>query len=195
MARKISKRRHKPLIKKEVCRVHSVYDGDTITVEQVRYSWLWLKKDVRLIKVRLAYIDTPELRDKQAGAVQAREFLKKLIHGKRVVLEYEQLPSGKPRKGDYHRMLAVVHLQRKFFPNVNINRLLLKKGLARLYANPDNITPHHWRGLVQAESYARRRHLGIWGRERVSHKEKSSGVFWYVLLGMILGFLIGIAVK
>ena len=120
MTRRIRKRR-KPLVRKQTCQVRSVYDGDTLTVEWTEYSWWGFKKYVRPAKVRLAYIDTPEIRYKQAGALQARDFLEKFIQGKRVVIEYEELAGGGARRGDYNRILAVVHLQRSFLPNVNIN--------------------------------------------------------------------------
>ena len=194
MARRISqKRSKKPHIEKKSCRVRSVYDGDTITVEWENSSWFRLKRDVHAVKVRLAYIDTPELRSKEAGASQAKEFLEKRLTGKYVVLEYEQLPAGGPRKGDYNRMLAVIHLQRVFLPNLNINKFLIKKGLARLYSNPDNITPHHFKSLIRAEHRAKRRKIGIWQHAREHDRAKRSGVFWYVLIGIVIGILIGLS--
>ena len=155
------KRRHKPVIKKEYCRVMSVYDGDTITVERTRSSWLGLKRHEFHTRLRLAYIDTPELRYKEFGAVSAKEMLEELVEGKRVMLEYEVLPSGHPRTGDFNRILAVVHLQRLVFPNININEFLLRKGLARLYHRADDITPHHRRRFVRAEKYAKRCQIGV----------------------------------
>jgi endonuclease YncB( thermonuclease family) len=190
MAKRTSQKHYKPNVKKKTCRVHSVYDGDTVTVDWEKYSWLGFKKDVRHVKVRLAYIDTPELRYKQSGALQAKELLEKLIQGKRVIVEYEQLPAGGARRGDYNRMLAVIHLQRTFLPNVNINQLLLKKGLARMYSNPDDITPHHRKRLIRAERYAQRRHLGIW---RFRHEKDSSDMLLYIVIGAVIGILIGIA--
>jgi endonuclease YncB( thermonuclease family) len=191
MARKATQKRHKPKIKKKTCRVHTILDGDTLTVKWGNHSWLGLKRDVRLVKVRLAYIDTPELRYKQYGAQKAKEFLEKRLLGKRVVLEYEQLPTGGPRKGGYNRMLAVVHLKRGFLPNVNMNRVLLQKGLARLYDDPDNITPHHWKRLTQAERDAQRRHRGIWNVLKVSPQRTSFGLIWYIAAGIVIGILVG----
>ena len=192
MTRNIRKPR-KPLIRKHTCRVRSVYDGDTLTVEWAEFSWWGFKKHVRPVKVRLAYIDTPEIRYKQAGALQAREFLEKLVMGKRVVVEYEELPGGGARRGDYNRILAVVHLQRSFLPNVNINQLLLKKGLARLYHNPDNITPHHVKKLLRAERQAKRRCRGVWRNTRDQQVNASADVLFYIAIGIVLGILIGIA--
>ncbi|MBD3307566.1 hypothetical protein GF339_14115 [candidate division KSB3 bacterium] len=181
-------RRKKPRIKKESCRVLGVYDGDTIQVERVRYSWLGLKKDVYPAKVRLAYIDTPELRTREAGAKRAKALLEKLLTGKRVWLEYEQLPSGRARTGDYQRILAVVHLQRTFLPNLNVNHLLLKQGIARLYRRPDNITPHHWKRLMRAERHAQRRRVGLWRNEG----QRTASALWeYLLTGILIGILTG----
>ena len=193
MTRRESRKRHKPNVKKKTCRVHSVYDGDTVTVEWDEYSWLGLKRDARPVKVRMAYIDTPELRYKQPGAMRAKELLEKLIQGRRVILEYEELPNGRPRKGDYNRVLAVMHLQRTFLPNVNINQLLLKKGLARLYGKPDDITPHHRKRLKRAERYAQRRKLGIWRISKGHYKDGSSHILSFIVIGIVIGILIGIA--
>ena len=179
----------KKYIKKKRCRVLSIYDGDTITVEWEDRFWFGLKKELRDVKVRLAYIDTPELRFKEAGAQQAKEALKSLLQGKHVVLEYETMPDGSPRQGDYDRLLAVLHLQRTLFPNINVNEFLLKKGLAALYENPDNITPHHLKRFQQAARYAKSRELGVWGYQEDEAVEKG-GVLWYVLGGIAVGVVL-----
>ena len=158
-------------------------------VEWADYSWLGLKKEIRMVKLRLAYIDTPELRHKQPGALQAQDLLESWLKGKYVIVEYEQLPGGNPRKGDYNRVLAVVHLPRMFLPNMNINRELLKKGLARLHKNPDNITPHHRKSLARAERSARRRRLGIW-KTAYLRENNSSHILLYITIGIALGILI-----
>lgn len=176
-------------IKKKRCRVLSIYDGDTITVEWEERSWFGFKKELRDVKVRLAYIDTPELRFKEDGAQQAKEVLESLLKGRHVLLEYESMADGSPVKGDYDRLLAVLHLQRTFLPNININELLLKKGLAELYKNPDNITPHHLKRFQQAEHYAKEKELGVWGYKEEDIAQKG-GVFWYVLTGVAIGVVL-----
>lgn len=191
MARNTSQKHRKPRIKKEVCRVHSVYDGDTMTVERVKYSWLGFRKHVRLLKIRLAYIDTPELRYQEPGAQNAKEVLDNLITGKPVMLEYEVLSTGVPRTGSFNRILAVVHLQRMVFPNININELLLRKGLARLYRNADNITPHYRRRFAKAERYAQRKHLGIW-RQSQDQPSQGSPTWLLVGTGIAIGIVIGL---
>ena len=176
-------------IKKKRCRVLSIYDGDTITVEWVQHSWFGLKKDLRDVKVRLAYIDTPELRHKEEGAYEAKAVLEKLLQGKNVLLEYETMPDGSPREGDYDRILAVLHLQRTLLPNINVNEFLLKRGLAELYKNPDNITPHHLKRFQRAERCAREHDIGIWGYEEKEAVARGN-MLWYMLGGIGIGVLL-----
>lgn len=186
------KRRRKPLIKKERCRVTSVYDGDTITIERVHALWFGLKKQVSHAKVRLAYIDTPEIRNQEFGAASARDVLEQLIEGKYVLLEYEVLPHGAPRTGDFNRILAIVHLERLILPARNINEVLLREGLARLYPKADNITPHYYRRFQRAEKYAKRHHRGIW-QQAVSQQPRRRQDAWLVMgIGILLGILIGL---
>ncbi len=197
----MSHTQHTPNVKKKVCRVHSIYDGDTVTIEWEKESWLGFKKEIRLLKVRLAYINTPEIRYKEPGALRAKEFLEKLIYGKRVIVEYEELPNGRPRTGDYNRILAVLHLERAFLPNININQLLLQKGLARLYKKPDNITPHHCNNLKKAEHSAQKHKTGIWRYHDKQEKQKKQERQWehdilaYVIIGIIIGIIISLALS
>lgn len=155
-------------------------------------SWLGLKRDARRVKIRLAYIDTPELRQRQPGAAEAKTLLQELLTDQQVLLEYEEMPTGGPRKGDYNRMLAVVHLERLVLPNVNVNELLLRKGLARMYHNPDDITPHHWGRFTRAERYAKARNFGIWQNWNERTGWDMPRMLWYVLLGAVLGFVVAI---
>lgn len=195
MARKSpQKRRRKSLIKKERCRVTSVYDGDTITVERIHSSWFGLKKQVTPAKVRLAYIDTPELRHQEFGAASARDVLEQLIEGQYVLLEYEVLPHGAPRTGDFNRILAVVHLERLIFPDQNINELLLREGLAQIYQKADNITPHYRRRFLRAEKYAKRHQLGIWQQSASQQPRRQHGAWFVMGVGILIGVLIGLVV-
>jgi endonuclease YncB( thermonuclease family) len=192
MARKSAqKRRRKPRIKKERCRVASVYDGDTITVERVHSSWFGLKKQVSHAKVRLAYSDTP-LRHQEFGAASARDVLEQLIEGKDVLLEYEILPHGAPRTGDFNRILAVVHLQHLILPNQNVNELLLREGLARIYRKADDITPHYRRRFLRAEKYAKRHQLGIWQQSASQQPRRQYGAWFVMGIGILIGMLIGL---
>ena len=84
-------------------RVRNVYDGDTLTL---------IENDMR---VRLVGIDTPEVKDKQAFAQEAKEYTKKYCHGKDVWLTFEAEQGGggnnsnsKESTDHYGRLLAFV---------------------------------------------------------------------------------------
>lgn len=89
-------------------RVTRVVDGDTIEVEQIG-------------RIRLIGVDCPEIFDLrkpvQRFGHESSEFLKQLIGGKRVWLDYDQ-----ERKDRYDRTLAYVHLPSGTFVNAEIVR-------------------------------------------------------------------------
>lgn len=88
----------------------NVHDGDTF----------WLNKpDGTILKIRLASIDAPELA--QAYGKASRDFLKKLIDQKTVVVDVQE-------KDKYQRSVGVV-----FLNNENINRTLVANGYAWHY--------------------------------------------------------------
>lgn len=100
--------------------VTKVYDGDTITVD----IDLGLKVLVRGEVLRLARIDTPEVRGKERPlGILARDYLRKLILGKEI-----RIQTVKDKKGKYGRYLAEVWLD-----GVNINDHLLCAGHANRY--------------------------------------------------------------
>jgi len=76
----------------------SVYDGDTLTLEQ---QWT---------RVRLLGIDTPEIKEKQPFALEAKEYTKKYCHDKDVWLTFQE--SGGMDNDDnrdhYKRVLAFI---------------------------------------------------------------------------------------
>lgn len=200
-------KRRKPRIKKQHCRVVEVHDGDTITVKRERYTWFFLHKQVELIKVRLAYIDTPEVRQREHGAKNARQLLTRLLRKRRVIIEYQQLATGAARTELFNRVLAVVYLDRLLLPNLNVNEYLLRKGVARLYANPDNITPHHQKRFIRAEQNARRKRRGLWraaaplshllpetltNTELKTTEEGGIPPLIWLLTGILLGLLVGL---
>jgi len=104
--------------------VISVYDGDTIRVD----IDLGLKTWVRNEKIRLARIDTPELRgdDREAG-LAARDFLRERILDKDIILE-----TLKDREGKYGRYLGEIWLlDEEAGDYINVNDLLVQRGHAR----------------------------------------------------------------
>lgn len=109
--------------------VDSVYDGDTITATVELGFHVQMQK----LKFRLYGINTPEIRggteETKAAGRAARDRLRELILGKRVLL-YTQ----KDKTGKYGRWIATVHMQAEgcedFTHMVNVNRMLVKEGHA-----------------------------------------------------------------
>jgi len=131
--------------KRGVTRVTRVVDGDTIEVRIGGGD-----EDVRLIGV-----DTPET-VKPGAPVQcfgprASRFTKHLLTGQRVRLVF-----GVERRDDYGRLLAYVHLGRRF-----VNAILVRRGLARSLTIPpnDRFAPLFRRLELRASRAGR----GLWG--------------------------------
>ena len=107
--------------------VTQVMDGDTIVIGNER--------------VRLVGIDTPELHPTpEPGALEAKQFVEELCHGKEVGLDVDDLES----EDRYGRTLAIVYVD---MDNnwVNLNAELLRRGLAEiLYIPPSEFNPYRW---------------------------------------------------
>ena len=100
--------------------VIGVYDGDTITVDIDLGMNTW-KKDV---KIRLARIDTPEIRGaERPQGLQVRDYVRVLILDQEVILK-----TTKDKTGKYGRYLAEVILG-----DMNLNDHLLELGMAKEY--------------------------------------------------------------
>lgn len=96
---------------KKKVKVLKVYDGDTIWVAMNHFNMLFK------IKVRLTGIDTPEIRTKnleeKEKGLAARDFLKKIIDNKIILLECGNFDK-------YGRLLGTI-----YFNNININNLMI----------------------------------------------------------------------
>lgn len=107
-------------------KIHKFVDGDTF----------WVKVNPgKPEKIRLIGVDTPEVKwegltEEQPGGKEASEYVKNLLKGKKVLLEYDV-----QKKDRYGRTLAYVYLEDSTF----LNALLLEKGLARLATFPPNL--------------------------------------------------------
>ena len=102
-------------------KVKKVVDGDTIKV--------WhntVPKHLEVVNVRLAGLDTPELRGKcdreKELAIKAKELIEETLNSANKV-RFDVIDRGK-----YGRYLVVVHAD-----TININKLLIDKGLAYEY--------------------------------------------------------------
>jgi len=98
--------------------VTKVYDGDTITVDIELGFGIFFNKQ----KLRLAYINTPEVRgeEREQGLV-SRDRVRELIMGKEI-----KIKTYKDSKGKYGRWIAEVF----YGDNVNLNEQLINEGLA-----------------------------------------------------------------
>jgi micrococcal nuclease len=100
--------------------VTKVYDGDTVTVDIDLGLGVWLRGQ----KIRLAGINTPELRgEEREYGLAARDALRELILDKEVVIK-----TYKDKQGKYGRWIADIYVGSKF-----INEWLLEEGFAEIY--------------------------------------------------------------
>ena len=121
-------------------RVIKVIDGDTI----------WVKTSNKHIKIRLSYIDAPEL--KQTYGVRSKNFLTNLILDKNV-----QINANK--KDRYNRHLGEVYIH-NVDESVFVNAKMLKSGNAWIYLkHRDNSY------LKNLENYARIKKIGLWSEK------------------------------
>ena len=121
-------------------RVIKVIDGDTI----------WVRTNNKHIKIRLSYIDAPEL--KQSYGVRSKDFLTNLILDKNV-----QINANK--KDRYNRHLGEVYIH-NVDESVFVNAKMLKSGNAWIYLKyRDNSY------LKNLENYARIKKIGLWSEE------------------------------
>ena len=101
--------------------VLEVIDGDTVRVLIRLGDGLQ-----RVDKVRLAAIDTPEM--KEPGGPEAKEYVTRMIGGKNVSLVVRLTRDGRWRRGKYHRIIG-----RIVYHDQDLGELLLKRGLAKPY--------------------------------------------------------------
>ena len=98
----------------------SVYDGDSITLDIDLGFNHWMLNQ----KIRLFGINTPEIRgSERLSGLIARDRLRELVEGKEIILV-----SHMDRAGKYGRWLATIYID-----NININKLLLEEGWAKIY--------------------------------------------------------------
>ncbi|MBM3202703.1 hypothetical protein FJZ55_02170 [Candidatus Woesearchaeota archaeon] len=121
--------------------VASVYDGDTMTLSTGD-------------RVRLRWVNTPELKPLEAYGVEAREFVAAMVLQKSVRLLY-----GSTTRDGYGRLLAGVELDGK-----NLSIALLEQGLGHLFVIPPDDTD--LAPFVAAQEKARAARRGIWSSER-----------------------------
>lgn len=118
-----------------------VYDGDTFTLTTGD-------------KVRLRWVNTPEMRPEEPFAKEAREFTKAFVTGRELDLLVD--PES-PRDG-YGRVVAGVRTAEG-----DLSVALLRAGLGHLFVIPPDTTD--LAGMVTAQEEARAARRGIWSSE------------------------------
>ncbi|MBI5639654.1 MAG: thermonuclease family protein [Nitrospirae bacterium] len=133
--------------------VRSVNDGDTITI-------ILNNRDER---IRLIGIDAPEMGQRPWGK-RAKEHLEQLIASSSwaVMLEYDV-----DRRDKYGRVLAYIRAKDRKL----VNEQMLRDGYALLYTFPPNVK--HVDILSKAQSEARDRKLGIWGKAGLKERPRN----------------------
>jgi micrococcal nuclease len=122
--------------------VASVYDGDTVTL-------------VTGDKIRLRWVNTPELRPAEAYGIEAREAAERFLSGQRVRL---LLGSENPRDG-YGRVVAGLETDAG-----SLSVHLLELGLGHLFIIPPDDTD--LTEMIAAQDRARAARRGIWSTDR-----------------------------
>ena len=124
-------------------RVRNVTDGDTLTLDDER-------------RVRLAGIDAPEIKERQALAAESKALLKALCDRNDVELEVDaRQPADK-----YGRVVARVWVRRAGGERVCANDAMLGAGLAKFYQAGAELHARDWMLGLQAD--ARRAKRGVW---------------------------------
>lgn len=131
-----------------------VIDGDTIKI----------KKNRKLERIRLLYIDTPEVNStnllEHFKALEAKKYISSLVHrGKDITIE-----QGAIKHDHYGRILAHVYID-----DIHLQPLLLKRGLARCVipyrARKFKSERKYLEEFLRLEAIARQEKRGIWEYE------------------------------
>ena len=120
--------------------VRSVYDGDTVTLGTGD-------------KVRMAAINTPEIKPLEEYAIEGREATRAFIEGRNVTLKY-----GSLYRDSYGRLLAEVFVDGR---SSSVN--LLEQGLAHVFLIPP--TERDTSPYFAAQERARMANRGLWSLE------------------------------
>lgn len=118
--------------------VASVYDGDTVTLDTGD-------------KIRLRWVNTPELRPAEDFGIEAREATKAFVLNKEVELTFD---AENPRDG-YGRVVAGLKTSEG-----DLSVHLAERGLGHVFVIPPDDTD--LTELIAAQGRARQARLGIW---------------------------------
>ena len=121
--------------------VRSVYDGDTFTLSDGS-------------KIRLASVNTPELRPAEPYAVEARNAAELFMKGAQVALD------PNPPQDSYGRIISQAYVDGE-----SLSEHLVSLGLAHVFLIPPLNENHDIPALLAAQEQAREANRGIWSTE------------------------------
>ena len=127
--------------------VRNVYDGDTLTLIDER-------------RVRLLGIDTPEIKEQQPFAQEAKAYTKDRCDDKDIWISYE--PGGE-KEDHYGRLLCFVWVPAEGGDGyLCINEGIVEAGYACAYQPGKGKQLHNWDKMVELQSAARKEKRGVW---------------------------------
>lgn len=133
--------------------VTKVYDGDTLTLRSKSNGPNSSRQRVRLIG-----IDTPEIKERQPFAEEAKKFTLDSCENKNIYLSFE--PNG-DRKDRYGRLVAWIWLRGNGGGYLNVNEALVAKGLASVYFyGPGKLQNRD--KMIALQRSARKQKIGKW---------------------------------
>jgi endonuclease YncB( thermonuclease family) len=124
----------------ETVKVTKVYDGDTFTAT----------RNGELIRVRVTWADTPELKTKQFYAKEARDIMVKALAANDAEIQVVGT--------SFDRLVA--HVRTKKIGNVGL--YLIQQGAGKAYPTCRKECPETWKMVREAEKLAKKLKLGIW---------------------------------
>ena len=128
-------------------RVRNVYDGDTLTLIDER-------------RIRLLGSDTPEIKERQPFAQEAKAYTKDRCDKKDIWISYE--PGG-DKKDHYGRLLCFIWVPAEGGNGyLCINEGIIAAGYASAYHPGKGKHLHNWEKLIALQKQAREEKRGLW---------------------------------
>lgn len=129
-------------------RVRNVYDGDTLTLVDER-------------RVRFLGIDTPEIKEQQPFAQEAKAYTKDRCDKRDIWISYEQ---NLDKEDHYGRLLCFVWVPADDGSDgyLCVNEGIIAAGFASAYIPNQRSKLHNWDKLVALQSDARSNKRGMW---------------------------------
>jgi micrococcal nuclease len=124
--------------------VTSVYDGDTITVDVDLGLGVWRHNQ----SIRLWKVNTPEVRgpEREQG-LKVRDFVRAQVLDKQILLRTILDKRGEDQTEKFGRMLGEILVEDESGTVINLNELLLKRGMARPMDEKGSMVPVESRSI------------------------------------------------